>query len=116
MKDLPINVSYGVSFNSDLRQPNGVASADEYAIVGRADTRNANDVTQTQDNDASAAQFEPLPTTKNTTARSSPPPSSVWSSPVPSWSSSSCATVEKRPHRPRSGSTYALVDALISGP
>jgi photosystem II stability/assembly factor-like uncharacterized protein len=68
VNDMPVNFNYGVSFNSDLRQPNGVASADEYAIVGWADTRNADDVTQTQDNYAAGVEFEPLPTTKNTTA------------------------------------------------
>jgi hypothetical protein len=68
VNDRPNNFNYGVSFNSDLRQPNGVASADEYAIIGWADTRNANEVTQTQDNYAAGVQFEPLPTKKNTTA------------------------------------------------
>jgi hypothetical protein len=68
VNDLPVNFNYGVSYNSDLRQPGGVASANEYAIIGWADTRNANVVTQTQDNYAAAAQFAPLPTTKNTTA------------------------------------------------
>ena len=68
VNDAPVNFNYGVSFNSDIRQPNGVASTNEYAIVGWADTRLANDVTQTQDNFASAVQFSPLPTTANTTA------------------------------------------------
>ena len=51
-----------------IRQPNGVASANSYAIIGWADTRNANDLSQAQDNYATAVQFAPLPTTKNTTA------------------------------------------------
>jgi hypothetical protein len=68
LNDSPLNFNYGVSFNSDIRQPNGVASTNQYAIVGWADTRNATDVTQTQDNYAAAAQFSALPTTKNTTA------------------------------------------------
>ncbi len=68
VNDLPINFNYGVSFNSDLRQPVGVASTNSYAIVGWADTRHANETTQTQDNYASAIQFAPLPTTRNTTA------------------------------------------------
>lgn len=68
VSDMPVNFNYGVSFNSDLRQPNGVASTNEYAIVGWADTRKANDLTQTQDNYATAVQFSPLPTTSNTTA------------------------------------------------
>ena len=45
-----------------------MASTNQYAIIGWADTRNANDLTQTQDNYASAVQFAPLPTTSNTTA------------------------------------------------
>ena len=45
-----------------------MASTNSYAIIGWADTRNANDLTQTQDNYASAVQFAPLPTTSNTTA------------------------------------------------
>jgi hypothetical protein len=68
VNDTPINFNYGVSYNSDLRQPLGVASANQFAVIGWADTRNANEITQTQDNYASAAQFAPLPTTKNTTA------------------------------------------------
>ena len=50
VNDKPVNFNYGVSFNSDLRQPNGVASTNSYAIIGWADTRNANELTQTQDN------------------------------------------------------------------
>jgi hypothetical protein len=68
VSDQPINFNFGVSYNSDIRQPNGVASTDAYALVGWADTRLANDVSQTQDNFAAAVQFGPLPTTKNTTA------------------------------------------------
>jgi len=34
VNDKPNNFNYGVSYNSDLRQPGGVASADEYAILG----------------------------------------------------------------------------------
>ncbi|MDP1804721.1 MAG: hypothetical protein Q8K72_06110, partial [Acidimicrobiales bacterium] len=68
VSDRPVNFNYGVSFNSDIRQPNGVASTNSYAIIGWADTRNANDLSQAQDNYATAVQFAPLPTTKNTTA------------------------------------------------
>ena len=68
INDQPINFNYGVSFNSDIRQPNGVASTNQYAIIGWADTRFADEVTQTQDNFAVAAQFSPLPSTKNTVA------------------------------------------------
>lgn len=68
VNDRPLDFNYGVSYNSDIRQPNGVASTNEYAIIGWADTRNATELTQTQDNYAAAVQFEPLPTTSNTTA------------------------------------------------
>ncbi|HEX3621529.1 MAG TPA: sialidase family protein [Acidimicrobiales bacterium] len=68
INDQPINFNYGISFNSDIRQPNGVASTNQYAIIGWADTRFADEVTQTQDNFAVAAQFSPLPSTKNTVA------------------------------------------------
>lgn len=68
VNDQPINFNYGISYNSDIRQPNGIASTNSYAIIGWADTRNANDLTQAQDNYAAAVQFSPLPTTKNTTA------------------------------------------------
>jgi len=68
VSDKPINFNFGVSYNSDIRQPNGIASTNEYAILGWADTRNANDVSQSQDNYSAAVQFSPLPTTKNTTA------------------------------------------------
>lgn len=65
--DRPIDFNLGVSFNSDLRMPPGVASTDEYAVIGWADTRNANDLTQTQDTYSAAVQFDALPTTDNTT-------------------------------------------------
>ncbi|MGH9278878.1 MAG: sialidase family protein, partial [Acidimicrobiales bacterium] len=50
VSDRPLDFNYGVSFNSDLRQPPGVASTDEYAAIGWADTRLADELTQTQDN------------------------------------------------------------------
>ncbi|MGH9281076.1 MAG: sialidase family protein [Acidimicrobiales bacterium] len=68
VNDLPLNFNYGISFNSDLRYPNGVASTDEYALIGWADTRNANELSQAQDSYAAGVQFAPLPTTKNTAA------------------------------------------------
>ncbi len=68
INDQPINFNYGISFNSDIRQPAGVAATNQYAIFGWADTRLADDVTQTQDNFAAAAQFAPLPTRSNTVA------------------------------------------------
>jgi hypothetical protein len=68
VSDRPINFNFGVSFNSDIRQPSGIASTNQYAVFGWADTRLADSVTQTQDNFSSIAQFSPLPTTSNTVA------------------------------------------------
>ncbi len=59
--DEPINFNLGISFNSDIRQPPGVASTDEYAAVAWADPRFADEETQTQDNFGVIAQFAPLP-------------------------------------------------------
>lgn len=67
VNDRPVDFNLGVSFNSDLRQPPGVASTDEYAMIGWADTRHADELTQTQDNYGAAVQFEDLPASKNTT-------------------------------------------------
>lgn len=64
--DQPINFSLGVSFNSDIRQPPGVASANQYAAFGWADTRLGNSTTQTQDDFGAAAQFSALPSRKST--------------------------------------------------
>jgi hypothetical protein len=61
VNDRPLDFNLGVSFNSDVRQPPGVASADEYAIFGWADTRLGNEVTQTQDDFSTIAQFKPIP-------------------------------------------------------
>jgi hypothetical protein len=61
VNDRPLNFNLGVSFNSDVRQPPGVASANEYAVFGWADTRLGNDVTQTQDDFSTIAQFKPIP-------------------------------------------------------
>jgi hypothetical protein len=66
--DRPLNFNYGISFNSDLRYTPGVASTNQYAAVGWADSRFADDVTQTQDAFGAVAQFAPLPTTSNTVA------------------------------------------------
>lgn len=65
--DRPVDFNFGVSFNSDLRHPPGVASTDQFAAIGWADTRFADDLTQTQDNFGAAVQFEPLPPRTNTT-------------------------------------------------
>ena len=59
--DRPINFNRGISFNSDLRQPPGVASANSYAAIAWADPRFADDLSQTQDNFGVVAQFSPLP-------------------------------------------------------
>lgn len=63
VSDRPINFGLGVSYNSDIRQPPGVASANQYAAFGWADTRLGNTNTQTQDDFGDAAQFAPLPST-----------------------------------------------------
>lgn len=68
VNDQPLDFNFGISFNSDLRYPPGVASANQYAFFGWADARLADEVTQTQDNFGAVAQFSPLPTTSNTTA------------------------------------------------
>jgi hypothetical protein len=64
--DQPINFALGVSYNSDIRQPPGVASADQYATFGWADTRLGDDTTQTQDDFGATAQFAPLPAASST--------------------------------------------------
>jgi hypothetical protein len=67
VQDQPVNFNFGISFNSDIRQPPGVASTDHYAAIAWADPRFADDVTQTQDNFGVVAQFSPLPSEDNTT-------------------------------------------------
>lgn len=61
ISDRPVDWNFGVSYNSDLRTPPGVASANEYAAIGWADTRLADAESQTQDNFGATVQFEPLP-------------------------------------------------------
>ncbi|GAC1374969.1 MAG: hypothetical protein NVSMB4_02840 [Acidimicrobiales bacterium] len=61
--DQPVNFGLGVSFNSDIRQPPGVASANQYAAFGWSDTRLGNPDTQTQDDFGALAQFATLPAT-----------------------------------------------------
>jgi hypothetical protein len=61
VSDQPLNFNLGVSFNSDLRQPPGVASTNSYAAFGWADTRLGNELTQTQDNFGAVAQFSDIP-------------------------------------------------------
>ena len=65
--DRPINFNRGISFNSDLRQPPGVASTNSFAAIAWADPRFADEKTETQDNFGVVAQFAPLPAERNTT-------------------------------------------------
>ncbi|MEX2660265.1 MAG: sialidase family protein [Acidimicrobiales bacterium] len=67
--DRPIDFNLGISFNSDIRQGPGVASTNEYAAFGWADSRFADEVSQTQDNFGVVAQFSPLPPQTNVTLR-----------------------------------------------
>jgi hypothetical protein len=66
--DRPIDYNFGISYNSDIRHPPGVASTKYYAAFGWTDTRLANGDTQTQDAFGSVAVLSSLPATKNTTA------------------------------------------------
>ncbi|MDQ4070482.1 MAG: glycoside hydrolase [Actinomycetota bacterium] len=66
VNDQPINFNRGISFNSDLRQPPGVASTNSYAAIAWADPRFADEETQTQDNFGVIAQFAPLPADEDT--------------------------------------------------
>lgn len=61
VNDRPIDFNRGISFNSDIRQPPGVASANQYVAIAWADPRFADNETQTQDNFGVVAQFSPLP-------------------------------------------------------
>lgn len=65
--DQPIDFGLGISFNSDIRQPPGVASANDYAAFGWTDTRLSNATTQLQDDFGTEAQFATLPATHSTT-------------------------------------------------
>lgn len=66
VNDRPLNFNLGISFNSDLRYPPGVASTNEYAAFGWADSRFADERTQTQDSFGAVAQFAPLPPARST--------------------------------------------------
>ncbi|MGH9076588.1 MAG: sialidase family protein [Acidimicrobiales bacterium] len=68
VSDRPVDFGLGVSFNSDIRQPPGVASANQYAAVGWADTRLGNVTTQNQDDFGAVAQFSPVPTSTSEVA------------------------------------------------
>ncbi|MDP9419513.1 MAG: glycoside hydrolase [Actinomycetota bacterium] len=67
--DEPINFNFGISFNSDIRQPPGVASTNAYAAIAWADPRFADEQTQTQDNFGVFAQFSDVPSGVDTTWR-----------------------------------------------
>jgi hypothetical protein len=66
--DRPLDYNFGISYNSDLRYPPGVASTKYYAAFGWTDSRLASDVSQTQDAFGGTVQFSALPATRNTTA------------------------------------------------
>ncbi|MGH9122309.1 MAG: sialidase family protein, partial [Acidimicrobiales bacterium] len=65
VNDRPINLSLGISANSDVRQPPGVASSNQAAVVGWADPRLANATDETQDDYSSTVQFAPFPASGN---------------------------------------------------
>lgn len=67
VSDQPVNFGLGISFNSDIRQPPGVASANDYAAFGWTDTRLSNANTQSQDDFGTEVQFATLPATHSTT-------------------------------------------------
>ncbi|HTJ74704.1 MAG TPA: sialidase family protein [Acidimicrobiales bacterium] len=67
LTDRSIDFTLGVSANSDVRQPPGVASADQYAAVGWTDTRLGTPETQTQDLFGDLAQFSAIPSSKSAT-------------------------------------------------
>lgn len=67
VSDRPTDFNFGISFNSDIRQPPGVASTNYHAVVGWADTRFANETNQTQDDFSAAVQFSAIPAKSNTT-------------------------------------------------
>lgn len=59
--DQSVNRRIGPWFgNADIRQPPGLVSRDEYTLVVWDDTRNGDEVTQSQDLYASAVQYEAL--------------------------------------------------------
>ncbi|MGH7685865.1 MAG: hypothetical protein ACREN2_03500 [Candidatus Dormibacteria bacterium] len=64
--DQGTNFDFGISYNGDIRQPAGVASANQYAAFGWADTRLANATTQTQDVYGAMSQFASIPSPNTT--------------------------------------------------
>ena len=67
LTDRSIDFTLGVSANSDVRQPPGIASADQYAAVGWTDTRLGTEATQTQDLFGDLAQYSAIPSSKSAT-------------------------------------------------
>jgi hypothetical protein len=60
--DQLIDLSMGLNTNFDIRQPAGIASANQYAAFGWADPRLGNPATQTEDVFTDVAQFAAIPT------------------------------------------------------
>jgi hypothetical protein len=59
--DRPISRRIGVWYgNSDIRQAPGIVATDQYTLVGWDDTRNGDEITQTQDIYTSMLQYERL--------------------------------------------------------
>lgn len=65
--DQPIDMSLGINSNSDVRQPPGIASMNQYAAFGWPDTRLATAATETQDIYGNLVQFAPLPSGSSNT-------------------------------------------------
>ncbi|HEX3540911.1 MAG TPA: sialidase family protein, partial [Acidimicrobiales bacterium] len=59
--DQIVNRNIGINNNSDVRQPPGVGSSNQAAVIGWSDTRLGTDQTQTQDVFADVVQFKALP-------------------------------------------------------
>jgi hypothetical protein len=61
--DQTVNLNLGINNNSDVRQPPGIGSSNQDAVIGWSDTRLATVATQTQDVFASVVQFKAIPST-----------------------------------------------------
>ena len=69
LTDKSVNRRIGVWTGADIRQPPGVASLEEYAIVGWDDTRLGDETTHTQDIFTRAVQFKALGSGQNDAVR-----------------------------------------------
>ncbi len=67
--DQPIDLSTGPNANFDVRQPPGIASADQYAAFGWGDTRLGTPATQTVDVFSNVVQFAALPSGASSTLK-----------------------------------------------